>query len=103
MRLAIGVLLVMLGLGVRPATGQEAKGTAAQVRFWSGRVVEISEDSVTVRRTLPGREPQDRKFQRTPSTKVDGEMEIDSRVTVGYVEEAQASIAKRILVRRARK
>jgi hypothetical protein len=100
--LAVSITLV-LALGVSLVPGQDAKEALPPVRFWSGRLVEITDESVTVRRTLPGREPEDRKFLRTPATKVDGELALSVRVTVGYVQSAQTNVARRIVVRRPRK
>jgi hypothetical protein len=71
--------------------------------FCSGVVVEVSSDRITVRRALAGRPAEDRKFVITSQTKVEGALKVESRVTVGFVQGEDGEVAKRILVRPARR
>jgi len=59
--------------------------------------VEVTEASITVRRSSTPSE--DRKFQVTGETKVEGKLKEQERVTVRYVEVENGYLAKRILVR----
>jgi hypothetical protein len=83
------------------ATAQDAKKAVPPPRyqFCSGTVIELSADRITVRRGLPGRVTEDRRFSLTAQTKVEGELKMDSRVTVGFVQENDGDVARRILVR----
>jgi hypothetical protein len=72
------------------------------VQFWSGTVTELAADRVVIRRTLPNRDPEERKFVITQDTKVEGELAVESRVVIGYVQANASAVARRILIRSSR-
>ena len=78
---------------------EEPKPAGPKYEFCSGTVVDLSEESITVRRTLASREYEERRFVINAETKVEGTLKIDGRVTVGFVKTEEGEIARRILVR----
>ncbi len=101
MPLAAHVLgvFVALGLGFSvPAEPQEqGQQEATEYQFWSGTITEVTDSSVTVRRSSNNSE--DRKFSINGDTKVEGKLQAEARVTVAYLETDAGAIAKRIIVR----
>jgi hypothetical protein len=67
--------------------------------FFSGHVVEMAADHVTVSRTVLGKTPEKRTFKITPDTKMEGKMKNKSRVTVRYTTTDDGEIAISIIVR----
>lgn len=78
---------------------QEIQAKADVDAFFSGVVVEIANDRVTVSRTILGKPPERRAFAVTGSTKVEGKMKQKSRVTVRYTASDEGDVALSILVR----
>lgn len=95
------VIRVFAALGLlagAPARTQQAvPSQAGELQFWSGTVVEVTDTSVTVRRSSNNSE--DRKFTINGETKVEGKVKEQERVTVSFVEAEGEFLAKRILVR----
>ena len=67
--------------------------------FYSGSVQEFTETSVTVSRSLPGKNPETRVFVMDAETKVEGKLKKLARVTVGYHTHEGQDVAWRIIVR----
>ena len=99
--LYLGCLLILLApLGAMAQdTPAEQKPAEPKYEFCSGTVVDLSPDSITVRRTLAGPEYEERRFVINSETKVEGTLKTDRRVTVGFVKTEEGEIARRILVR----
>jgi hypothetical protein len=95
------VVRVFIALGLlwgAPARPQpDLEQQVGQLQFWSGTVVEVTETSLTVRRSSNNAE--DRKFAINAETKVEGKIKEQERVTVSFVEVEGEFIAKRVLVR----
>jgi hypothetical protein len=84
------ILLLASGLAGLPsvaAQGSEDPGTTTPApksdAFYSGSVVESTETSLTVSRTVLGKKER-RTFTVTADTKVEGRLRSGSRVTVRY-------------------
>jgi hypothetical protein len=101
MALATHVICVLVAIGLlipAPAIAQEQGAReVADYQFWSGTVLEVTDASVTVRRSSNNSE--DRKFTINGDTKVEGKLVAEARVTVAYLETENGTIAKRIIVR----
>ena len=102
MPLATHVLRVFVALGLTfgAAAGpqDQAQQEVAEYQFWSGTITEVTETTVTVRRSSNNAE--DRKFAINSETKVEGKLQTEARVTVAYLEtEEGPALAKRIIVR----
>ncbi len=67
--------------------------------FFSGNVVEVVAEHVTVSRSILGKTPEKRTFLITPDTKVEGKLKEKSRVTVRYSAGDEGDVALSILVR----
>ena len=68
-------------------------------QMFSGSVVEVSTDKLTVTRTLAGKPAEKRTFLMTAETKVEGRLRPKARVTVGYTSNDRGDVAVRIIVR----
>jgi hypothetical protein len=71
--------------------------------FFAGYITVLSEDQVTVRRTVLGDRSSTRTFAITPETRIEGEPRVKARVTVQYVPEEEGDRAVQIIVRAAQK
>lgn len=68
--------------------------------FFSGTVMEVTEDQITVERVLAGRPPERRVFSIVSDTIIEGVLRKNVRVTVGFVvSEENKDEAHRIIVR----
>ena len=67
--------------------------------FFSGNVVEMAADHVTVSRAVLGKPAENRAFKITSATKVEGKMKNKSRVTVRYAASEEGDVAVSIIVR----
>ena len=80
-------------------SGQESSHDAVHDEFFSGSVQEVSETSVTVSRSLPGKPPETRSFVLGSDTIIEGRLKKLARVTVGYRTQDGVDHAWRIIVR----
>jgi hypothetical protein len=102
--LASPSLLAFIALVVfaQVAAAQEQKSAPLPVpafRYFSGTVVASNADSLSVSRTVLGRNVVLRSFVITPETVVEGELRERARVTVKYVTRDDVHEARHILVR----
>jgi hypothetical protein len=68
-------------------------------QFFSGSITDLTDKSLTVNRTVLGKQNSTRSFLITPETRVEGKLRIHARVTVRYVASADGDRAVHILVR----
>ena len=73
------------------------KSTKAKTRQWTGSIVELEESSLTV--TKGKKKPQKMTFSRSKATRVQGDLEEGSRVTVYYRTDGKKAVAHRIVVK----
>jgi hypothetical protein len=66
--------------------------------FFAGTVAEIRDDAIVISRTVRGK-MENRTFQLTPDTKVEGRLRARVRVTVRYVAADDGDTATLIVVR----
>jgi carbonic anhydrase/acetyltransferase-like protein (isoleucine patch superfamily) len=68
--------------------------------LFSGTVAELEAKRITVQRSSSGDVPEEKKtFLITDATKVEGELRLSARVTIGFVSSHQGDVATRIIVR----
>jgi hypothetical protein len=67
--------------------------------FFSGTVVTVAVDKLTVARTILGKPAEKRDFLINGETKVEGKLKTKSRVTVRFVSSDQGDLAVSIIVR----
>ncbi len=89
----------VFGQGPVPPQQSSAQSDPDTDGFYSGNVVELAPDRVTVSRTILGKPPEKRVFQITAATKVEGKLKTKSRVTVRYSPGDDGDVAVSILVR----
>ena len=68
-------------------------------QYFSGTVVSLTAEKITVARTILGRDSSSRSFAMTPETQIDGKLQPKARVTVQYVTKDEMDRAVRIVVR----
>ena len=68
--------------------------------LFSGTIAELEAKRITVHRSPSGNLPYEKKtFLITDSTKVEGQLRLSARVTIGFVSGLQGDVATRIIVR----
>jgi hypothetical protein len=95
--LAAALSLAVFGFAQSPP--EDAPVPAPTYKFLSGSVVEIYEDSMVVRRSALGRTLEVRRFRINAETKVEGDLKLKARVTVGYTSGENGDVAARVIVR----
>ncbi len=99
--------LVCLLLATQAATllhGQDSSASAqARDDFFSGTITVLSEDKITVIRTVVGKSSETRTFAITPATKVEGKLRVKLRVTVRFTKDEDVDKALHIIVRNTQK
>jgi hypothetical protein len=81
----------------KAASETKAKATKAKTRQWTGTIVELAEGSLTV--TKGKKKPKKMTFTRSSKTRVQGDLEEGSRVTVYYRTNGNKAEAHRIVVK----
>ena len=92
-------LCPVLGQSAVPPQQSSAQSDPDTDGFYSGNIVDLAADRVTVSRTILGKPPEKRVFQITSATKVEGKLKQKSRVTVRYLPGDEGDVAVSILVR----
>lgn len=108
MRRTFGVLLLLLTLALPPVfsqTGVVQTGEApAKDQFFSGLVIAIDDESLTVSRTTSGKNSSTKTFEITTETRFEGgKPQVRARVTVRYVTTDDGDRAVHVIVRRSPK
>jgi len=98
---AIGVFLALAISNSVWSQDHPAAAAPVQDQFFAGIVTALSDTSVTVTRTVLGKESTVHTFTITPETHIEGKPKLKSRVTVRYVTGENGDRAVRIIVRTA--
>jgi hypothetical protein len=68
-------------------------------QFFAGTITAITDDQITISRTLVGHQPDTRSFQLTPKTKLNkNNCKLNAKVTVRYQHLPEGDIALQVLV-----
>jgi hypothetical protein len=98
-----GVFLVALLCPIALPFAQDEPEPPAEApyEFVSGTVVEMSGGKIVVNRAVPGKPAENLAFTITGETKVEGNLRLQARVTVGYRSNPDTGelVAVRIIVR----
>lgn len=70
---------------------------------FSGNVVELLTDKLTVSRSILGGHAEKRTFLLNSETKIEGKLRLNAKVTVGYETKDDGDVAHLIVVRQPRK
>jgi hypothetical protein len=98
----IGTVVLLLVLAMAPvlrASDQEPNAEAPS-DFVSGTVVDMPAGKLVVNRAVVGKPAENHTFTLSPETKVEGNLRVHARVTVGYkTTETGETVAVRVIVR----
>lgn len=97
-RLISGLLILCLGSPSLLAQSLPPQKPPSY-EFFSGEVIELSADRVTVERKVKGKDQQRHSFLLKPDTKVEGKLAMKARVTVGFRTSDEGDVAIRVIVR----
>lgn len=100
-----GALLLLLStLSSISARAQDAPpAERPRSEFFSGVVAELTDDKITVFKTVLGKNSETRVFAVTHETRVEGKLRLKARVTVRYTREEEGDRAVHIIVRTSQK
>jgi hypothetical protein len=97
----------LLFLSPVPSIPVKAQGAAPaeqpHTEFFSGIVTALSDDKITVFKTVLGKNSETRTFQITPDTRIEGKLRPKTRVTVRYARSEEGDRAVHIIVRASQK
>ena len=99
----IALSVFLLSPASHPLYSQDDPIPAAppQDQFFAGNITALTETSITVTRTVLGKESAVRTFAITPETHIEGNPKLKSKVTVRYITTDEGDRAIRIIVRGA--
>jgi len=104
-RLSLLFLTLVLYAGACLAQNPETSTATAppapppRQQFFAGTITAITNEQITVSRTLVGHQPDTRSFQLTPKTKLNkANCKVNTKVTVRYQHLPQGDIALQVLV-----
>lgn len=99
MPVLLGLLFIAVGVAQENTNApQKPPVDGTQPAMYSGTVVDMSEDKITVSRTVLSN-PEKRTFMMNADTKVEGKLKAKCRVTVRYRAQEDGYMAVTILVR----
>lgn len=81
----------------KAASETKASTQKAKTRQWTGTIVELDDESLTV--TKGKKKPRKMTFSRSNATRVQGDLEEGIRVTVYYRNDGKKAVAHRIVVK----
>ena len=70
---------------------------------FSGPIVELTTDKITVSRSVLGKPAEKRWFWIKADTRIEGKLKVKVKVTVGFVTSDDGDVARLIVVRPAKK
>lgn len=79
----------------------QAPPVEGNYEFVSGTVTELPPGKIVVNRAVLGKPAENRVFLITSETKVEGKLQANARVTVGFKTSDEGDVAMRIIVRSA--
>ena len=89
-------------LAVQVSQDKPSQEKEDKYEFFSGTIVAVQKEKVSVLRAIPGKPGETKSFSIKETTIVEGKLEVEARVTVGYVTEDAGDVAIRIIVREGR-
>lgn len=95
------LLLALVWLAAPPGCAHEPDEHSPGDQFFSGTVEAISDDAITVVRSVLGKTPVTHTFHITADTEIEGSLKVGVRVTVRYVSGEEGDRAVQIIVRSA--
>jgi hypothetical protein len=100
---SLALLLLTSFVGLAVLMAQESQRPEAPADTFSGNIVELLPDKVTVSRTILGGHAEKRTFLLKPETKIEGKLKMKAKVTVGFAATDEGDVARLIMVREPKK
>ena len=98
-RVLIALLLLISTTPTFRAGQQDEEQSVSKPDFFSGVVLAVSSDSITVNRKGLARESETRKFMVDAGTHIEGKLRVKSKVTIRFAATDSGDRAVRIIVR----
>jgi hypothetical protein len=105
LRSAASLISLALLPGFPPAQAQETPkdpAPKAEPRYddtFSGPIVDLSSERITVSRSILGKPAEKRSFWIKSDTRIEGKLRLKIKVTVGFITTDEGDIARLIVVR----
>jgi hypothetical protein len=84
-------------------TAQQQQQAQESSETFSGAVVELTAQRITVSRSILGGAAERRSFLLKPDTRIEGKLRVKARVTVGFINTEEGDVARLIVVREKKK
>ena len=100
--LALGALGFLAG--AQECGGSQKLDSKSEPKYtdtFSGPIVELTPERITVSRSILGKPAEKRSFWIKPDTRIEGKLRAKAKVTVGFVTTDEGDIARLIVVRPA--
>lgn len=94
---------IYLSCAVLRAAQTGAPASKPKSETFSGNIVELLADKLTVSRSILGGRAEKRTFLLNSETKIEGKLHLKAKVTVGYETTGDGDVAHLIVVRQPRK
>jgi hypothetical protein len=98
-----GALFTNGGWPQETAKPDGAKSEPKYDETFSGPIVELSSDKITVSRSILGKPAEKHTFLLKPDTRVEGKLRVRAKVTVGFVTTDEGDVARLVVVRTSQK
>jgi len=85
--------------GTQPPKQENPKAEPKYDDTFSGPIVEISQERITVSRSILGKPAEKRSFWIKPDTRIEGKLRMRVKVTVGFITTDEGDVARLIVVR----
>ncbi len=102
MLLAVAAVLAFPVRAQENGSAQKIEGGKSEPKYddtFSGPIVELSAEKLTVSRSILGKPAEKRTFQIKPDTRIEGKLRMHAKVTVGFITGDEGDVARLIVVR----
>jgi len=83
--------------------GDNAKSEPKYDQTFSGPIVEVTAEKITVSRSILGKPAEKRTFWIKSDTRIEGKLRVRVKVTVGFVTTDDGDVARLVVVRTSQK
>ncbi len=87
----------------KPSHGDNSKSEPKYDQTFSGPIVEVTAEKITVSRSILGKPAEKRTFWIKSDTRIEGKLRVRVKVTVGFVTTDDGDVARLVVVRTSQK
>jgi hypothetical protein len=87
----------------KSSQGDNAKSEPKYDQTFSGPIVEVTAEKITVSRSILGKPAEKRTFWIKTDTRIEGKLRVRAKVTVGFVTTDDGDVARLVVVRASQK